>query len=425
MIEIPYTLKNLLHCIQYRDFIKDKSLYPHEKRLAAATLAAQQLYANQIFSQDLRPLKIAGKEGFAFCTLSDSLVARLISQNIRTTYRIKQNDRNKIIKMIVHHLKDGSPAYITKLDISNFYESIDRPRFFNKILSDGKLSRQTLELISVFFKTLKKQDIKGLPRGVGLSAVLAELSLKDLDEQFYKDKNVFYYTRYVDDIFVLSSTPTINKDIESRCIESLPAGLAINREKTKSYEIKKAILKIEDMNSNFTDIKIDFLGYEFKAKNYYSQDDMCLNNKNRALELHISGKKIERIKRKIILSFTNFLSTGYTSASFNLLCNRISCLTGNYSISDPVTGIKIKTGIYYNYLHITPESPSLKVLDAFLKGLLFSKRHPLSQRIISVLPKNQRIKLSHYSFVDGFINKKFYSFDYKSLKKIKGCWRNA
>src|SRR5690606_38479209 len=48
---------------------------------------------------------------------------------------------------------------------------------------------------------------KGIPRGAGISANLAELYMREVDNKIKRLSNVTYYGRYVDDIIILF-TPT-------------------------------------------------------------------------------------------------------------------------------------------------------------------------------------------------------------------------
>jgi hypothetical protein len=111
-------------------------------------------------------------------------------------------------------------------------------------------------------------------------------------------------------------------------------------------------------------------------------------------------------------------------ADYLVLKNRIMALAGNYYITDPISGIKIKTGIYYNYVHKNfIHNCALYKLDSMLHGLLFSKGHALSRRIISSLTLQQRRQLAGYSFVSGFVDARFHSFSYSMLNTIKKGWR--
>ena len=47
---------------------------------------------------------------------------------------------------------------------------------------------------------LAKEERRGIPRGAGISAYLAELFMREIDNKIKRANNVSYYARYVDDI---------------------------------------------------------------------------------------------------------------------------------------------------------------------------------------------------------------------------------
>ena len=68
---------------------------------------------------------------------------------------------------------------------------------------------------------------KGIPRGIGISAYLSELYMRDIDIKIKSLEDVIYYARYVDDIIVIicPKTESTKKDYLSElkkiiCIEN-------------------------------------------------------------------------------------------------------------------------------------------------------------------------------------------------------------
>ena len=74
------------------------------------------------------------------------------------------------------------------------------------------LSRKSKEsILRVFnaYEKMKDKNIvpygKGVPRGIGISSPLSEVYMQDLDKTIKERQEVVFYTRYVDDIFIILS----------------------------------------------------------------------------------------------------------------------------------------------------------------------------------------------------------------------------
>ncbi len=98
-------------------------------------------------------------------------------------------------------------------------------------------------------------------------------------------------------------------------------------------------------------------------------------------------------------------------------------LTGNYEINSSGTNVIIKTGIYFNYHHRTPKrNCRLTGLDRTFHRALFSRDHPLFERLSASLMPHEKRQLSGFSFVKGYTDVTYYSFSYKELVQIRMHW---
>lgn len=69
----------------------------------------------------------------------------------------------------------------------------------------------------------------GLPRGLGISAVLSELRMKYFDLSLRRVEGVYYYARFVDDIIVFcSSRRSADMVMETAKAELYKLGLTLN-----------------------------------------------------------------------------------------------------------------------------------------------------------------------------------------------------
>jgi hypothetical protein len=220
-------------------------------------------------------------------------------------------------------LEENSPFHIVKVDISSFFESVDKKELLHKCWDNPILSHLTKKIITNLLDDGQFKNKSGLPRGLSVSATLSELYLEDLDKHIRKMEGIYYSARYVDDI-VIFCIPTATETQEKVEEYITKMGLSINKSKT---ETKK----------NKTDkypIIIDYLGYRFsKSENGVSVD--------------IAPNKVKKIKTRIIKSFLSYVKDG----NFYILEKRLQFLTGNFSLDSKskVEGEPLKTGIYYNY----------------------------------------------------------------------------
>ncbi|MBK2430815.1 RNA-directed DNA polymerase [Klebsiella pneumoniae] len=427
MEQLSYTYSNLLECITYSDLMENKSLIDYSARVLASK-SAQRKAAEKSFLEDgVKEINISGKKGIKFKTIEDKLISRLLVRNLKKSYKISRVNRHDIIKNLIINLKDGSPYNIARLDIKSFYDSIDFKVLLDKIVSDGKVSRYDINLLYKFKDSLDQKMISGLPRGISLSATLAELCLQEIDSFFLKEKDFFYYSRFVDDILIIHHGGEITKQFITDYFSShLPGNLTLHEKE------KLAFLNIAGARGNINDDKtqvdkvdeMDFLGYNFKIYNIYNENDHVFLSPNRKIHVDLSVKKIHKIKVRIIKSFVAFINSNKSHDDFLLLNDRIKFITGNYPIKDPVSGIKINSGIFYNYQYKNVGlNCSLVELDNFLRSILFGSNNTFSKRISNSLTIQQKRIIAKLNFKSGFYMIRFHTFSYSRLKEIKGCWK--
>jgi len=217
--------------------------------------------------------------------IHELLVLRKLNQNIKKLYKIKQSDRNQIIKQVKVLLSETSKnIYVTRLDIRGFYSNIDKNKILKKLLeNDYLLSYHSKYLLRKLF--LEHDQLigqTGLPFGLNLSATMSELYMRDFDKNIRGIDGVYYFARYVDDIIIFSY-----KDIDFQKIIQqngyLHSELDFNQDKCETLLVNGG--------RNFS---LNFLGYKFSSTTSSS------------LMISISNNKINKIKTRIIHSFLNF-----------------------------------------------------------------------------------------------------------------------
>lgn len=331
-----------------------------------------------------------GKRTMAY--LCQNLVLRKLHKNIKRIYAVQQADRNTIVKQMKLLLAENIEMRIVRLDVRHFYESIDRQRILAKLVDDARLSYHSLMLLQSLFDYPAIAAGTGLPRGLGISAVLSELYMKYFDLDFKKIEGVYYYARFVDDIIVFCSS-VASKELAWKYAgeELTKIGLQLNEEKSYSLDPNQP-------GSEFT-----YLGYTFKKTG---------NN----LSVTIAQKKLNVIKTRLTRTFVRYSK----DHNFDLLKLRIKFLTGNFTLYNPHTLLPIKVGIYFNY-KMANDVSALKGLDAYYQRLLHCRTGRLGGVI--ALSKNQVKELEKYSFDFGYYHHVNHHFTTDQMAKIANCWR--
>ena len=133
----------------------------------------------------------------------------------------------------VHNmLKANNNLIAVVLDLTKFYPSINKENvkelFFQEIGDD--LENNILNLVENLTNSILEQSIKGVPIGLDLSHLMAQVYLSDFDKVL-SEKYPKKYFRYVDDIIILCDKS--DKDNVIKYVKSqLPSELTINESKT-------------------------------------------------------------------------------------------------------------------------------------------------------------------------------------------------
>lgn len=327
-----------------------------------------------------------------------------LQYNFAKLYKVKQSNRYEILKQVKNLLGDGFPKFIIRTDIKSFYESIPSDKLQKKINEESLLSFFSKRLITKIIKEyeVKSDTKKGLPRGIGISAYLAELYLRDLDKEIMNLPHVVYYARYVDDIIVMFVPPILNShqkylDEVKAVIESDKFDLPVNIEKTFSFDLREENSRQKHL--------FDYLGYKFS----FGFDS---NNKPIPVELNLADKKLSKYQRRINSSLKCYVESCHMNEKWarKILVKRIRFLTSNTRLKNNKKNILV--GIYYSHSLLT-NLIDLEDLDAFLSSAIESANIP------SVLKR----RLLKNSFKIGFVDKKFIPFSTKDLHQIMTIWK--
>ncbi|MEG8232886.1 MULTISPECIES: antiviral reverse transcriptase Drt3a [Pseudomonas] len=351
---------------------------------------------------------------------SDELTLRKINANILKLANIRMMDRDSIVANIEALLSEGIQYRIYRLDIKSFYESISLADISSRIESIKLLSSPTKRHILDILRCFQRSGQNGIPRGLSVSATLSELILSDFDKKVSSHAEVFYFSRYVDDIILITSGDENRRKFTKLIKSWLPTGLTLNskkqviKERSRVYNEKGAA--IQAINTKEPAIDFEFLGYKFKVKEQTSND----GKKPRIVDLDIADTKVNKIKTRIIKSLLSYAS----DKDFELLEDRISFLCSNFSVIDSDRDRKRLAGIYHNYHRISHEkSEALSELDLFLKKVITSGHGRACHLFFCNTNDTQRRNLLQWSFRRGHEKKIYLHFSEKRLSEIQRCWK--
>lgn len=364
---------------------------------------------------------LRGKRCASYSDYSTHLALRAIVRHLRKRHRVTLPARDRIVRGVIQTLLDGTPMIAIRRDITSFYESIPVEPLRNRLLYDTGTSSLVRQYLRSFFDAhCPEGHTHGLPRGIGLSALFAEMAMVDFDQKVRAYPGVFKYYRFSDDILIFSTQYSANLDQE--LVSALPQGMTFNSKKCS--ELLYPGKRDGDSPSN-----LDYLGYRFST---HQPNDKSIS---RVVRVAISDKKINRLKTRIILALRDYEKvTNYT-----LLRDRCRFATGNYKVRRNGNSLTkgathVFSGIYYNYKlcgvydvknrvrRFEPyDSAELKSLDGFYHSLLKRRNsaHP------GIFTPHQLAALRAFSFHRGYTDRIKVRFTNDRVIQIKRAWRNV
>jgi hypothetical protein len=334
-------------------------------------------------------------KGKAVFTLSkespeDFFCMKQMQSNIRKCYKVVQSDRLSIVKQLKGILSDSVPKTILRIDIKKFYENIPNDKILEFINSEPILCASTRRLICSLIRQHNEQmhTNKGIPRGLGISAYLAELYMRSFDREIRSDNGVLYYARYVDDIVVVFLGKVAQE--ESR--------------NTLDRKLKKLDLEIHSEGDKFTwayskgkEESFNYLGYQLKLT-------------KQGVRVGISTLRGERIRKRLKATFEDYMKARgkKQEEKEKLFVNRIKFLTSNTKLYNSKKSTAV--GVYFSN-QLIDDFDQLRNLDEHLEDMK------------GMLPARMQIRVKRYGFEKGFASRKFVNFSTQELSEIVKVWK--
>lgn len=337
-----------------------------------------------------------------------------LQYNFYKLYGVKQANRYEIVNQVKNLLNDRFPKFIIKTDIKGFYENIPNSEIIEKLNADNLLSPTSKKFIKQILRDYEKLAIvqkgKGIPRGIGISAYLAEYYMRRIDKYIIDLDDVVYYARYVDDILIIfipkySNTTNNYFEIVKEIVET-KYHLTLNNKKTDRINLVNNDNTIQiNGEGKPSPQRLNYLGYSFELLNNSKKQNIP------NIEIYLTPNKINRYKTKIKNSFDIYKRYKDKNKAYRHLKNRIKFLTGNTRLINNKSNVLV--GIYFSNTLLT-KPDTLKELDKYLIWYINRYVKKIAHKKV----------LLNYSFFKGFTEKenKFYKFDKYQLKQIVEIW---
>lgn len=222
-------------------------------------------------------------------TIRDKITLKAIAEFLSKTH--DEAVSRELVHTKISNIKKDifSCQYDTfiKIDIQSFFPNINHDKLL-KIIKRKIHIKPFLDLLSKAIKqttvikssskTKKYSEKKGVPQGLSISNILADIFMQDIDKKYKSNTTIKYY-RYVDDILILC-----NQGQEEALYEMI-----------KKDFIKKD-LSVHELNkdSNKTDFGLISEGFNFLG--YLYEND----------KLTVRASSIEKLENSIIKIFAQY-----------------------------------------------------------------------------------------------------------------------
>lgn len=279
--------------------------------------------------------------------------------------------------------------YIYKVDISNYFNSIDIDiliSILEKYITDDNdlliFLKKILLNNKVIYKNNIIEDKKGAMGGVPISAFLANIYLKEVDDYF--EKNNINYFRYADDIIIFANT---SKELEEY-IYTL-------KEYIKKY---KLTINSDKEQYYYPNDKFEFLGFSF-YKNIIDLSDSSI-------------KKIKgRIKRSS-RGFRRWMLKHNAEAEYTLKAMNRKFNNKFYKVKD---SNDLNWSLWYFPLINTTKS--LNIIDKYMQeNLRYIVCGKYNKRNFRKVPYNLLKKCNYKPLVH-----EYYEYNKYKLVPLKDC----
>ncbi|WP_342774430.1 antiviral reverse transcriptase Drt3a [Paracoccus gahaiensis] len=351
-------------------------------------------------------------------TFESAVVMRKLDHDLKKLTGIKQADRTRIIRRMKILMAEGIPYTIVRLDIRKFYQTINIDALRKCLISATRTTYSLRRMLDRFLNWCS-ENCDGIPAGVSLSGLLSEIYLKEFDSKVLAHPELRFYARFVDDIIMITSPNVERTSFFDFLQTSLPQGLEFNTEPNKHYF--KKVNNNFDKNSDYC-AKFDYLGYCFHVGKIINPPGGAFRSAFRVVKIDISKKKIEKRKRKFILSLRAYLKDHDSQK----LVRRYLLLNSGYEFFDQSRSSKRRAGLCNTYPEIDFPSEGLSELQNFYHATLLSPRSSFAARLrLAPVPRAQKKQILALNLQRHVEMKLHFNFSISEMIQLNRCWRHV
>lgn len=335
------------------------------------------------------------------CTIRDKMITKLLTIHLSEYFKKKgvklSKTRSVILEKAYEYINETNKGkylynHFLKLDISSFFSSIDRNLLFSKLRAldiDSESNFVIQRMVENMDFSLRPSSGKGIPQGIPVCSLLAELYLYDFDNAYTSKalKQKAAFIRYVDDIIVFTDSIKTLKNIKNELISKLSSNyfLSVNTDKVLDGELD---------NDEF-----EYLGIEFKKRKIYLSE----NQKKRILSfLTELFKWYRRYKKYNKAPFKKAFSSNPLRLAHSFV-ERLNLFITGYSFYSKSEDKLKKYGWILTSVSKDIEIDALKELDTYVSVL--------TEKYISDPNDKIYINSNKKSFFVAFIKNKYNTKD--------------
>lgn len=225
-------------------------------------------------------------------TIRDKITLGVLKEILHDNFQEELSHKlsQVIIDEIIDVIKKGTYDYFIKIDMSNFFGSLNQELVIKRIQERIKeprmisLIKKAIQVPTIGGSTKdKNKNIKGVPQGLPISNIISDIYLSEFDIKNILSKNYKYF-RYVDDIIIICKKDESQK-IKNLVYDDLTLKylLKINEEKSIDgeitegftyigYLIKGDLISVRSSSIKKLEMGIEKIFLDFKYSNYKNID---------------------------------------------------------------------------------------------------------------------------------------------------------
>lgn len=321
--------------------------------LQSAFETLEQQMNNHRFSFTVNVSEFDGKQYFSINNRiwAQFFAMKILQRNLVHLFNVEMVNRHTVMTNLKLLLNTQTPLYIIRTDISGFFESIPQERLLRLIDRNSLLGTKSKGMVK---KVLKEYEMikdkgripagHGVPRGIAISSPLSEIYMDRLDKIIRDRREVVFYARYVDDIFIILSSLGDTKSLKDYYQDLTDLfsryGLTLQPDGSAKCKLtdKFSIESGGSQNEDFT-----YLGYHL----YLEKKNEKKKHELRTL-FGLSDHRKQTLKERIDHCFDHFaelVKVNPTQARHDLM-DGLNIISGNIQLSKAKSGVKV--GFFYN-----------------------------------------------------------------------------